>query len=75
MSERWLAAINDIKVLNSILDADPELAANMAEMGFVKRVPFQLNHNGATVALWDLTGAGRQEILDRYIRKAAPSVN
>lgn len=58
-------ALNDLDELNRHMDADPELAANMAEMGFIKRVPFQLDHNSATVSKWDWTEYGRREMMQR----------
>jgi len=75
MSERWLAAINDLDLLQTMLNADPALCANMAEMGFIRRVPFQSDHNEATVAKWMLTEQGRQEVLQRYIIRSKPVVN
>ena len=75
MSERWVDAIEDIDLLNSLLAADPALCANMAEMGFIKRVPFQLDHNGNLCSKWHITGAGRKEILQRYIIRSKPIVN
>jgi len=75
VSERWLAALNDIDLLNALLNADPDLTANMTEMGFIRRVPFQMDHNDATVAKWTLTEAGRNEVLQRYITRSKPVVN
>ena len=74
-ADRWLAAINNIDLLNAIVNADPDLRDNMKEMGFIRLVPFQNDHNGATVAKWTLTQAGRQEILQRYITRSNPVVN
>jgi len=75
MSERWLAALNDLDLLQNMLAADPELCNNMAEMGFIRRVPFQMDHNDQVVAKWMLTEAGRQEVLQRYITRSKPIVN
>jgi hypothetical protein len=74
-ADRWLAAINNIDLLNAILNADPDLCNNMAEMGFIARVPFQLDHNEATVAKWTLTEQGRHEVLQRYITRSNPIVH
>jgi hypothetical protein len=60
-----LDALDDLDELNRHMDADPGLAMNMAEMGFIKRVPFQLDHNQATVAKWAWTDYGRREMLQR----------
>lgn len=60
-----LDALNDLDELNRHLNADPGLAANMLEMGFVKRVPFQLDHNQATVSKYDWTDYGRREMMQR----------
>ena len=60
-----LSALSDLDELNRHMDADPALAANMAEMGFIKRVPFQLDHNGATVARWEFTEYGKREMMAR----------
>ena len=57
--------LSDLDELNRHLDADPALAANMAEMGFIKRVGFQRDHNGATVSKWDWTEYGKREMLER----------
>lgn len=75
MSERWLAALNDLDLLQSLLAADPDLTGNMIVMGFIRRVPHQIDHNGAVVAKWMLTEAGRNEVLQRYITRSKPSVN
>jgi hypothetical protein len=75
MSERWLAAINDLDLLQTLLAADPGLTDNMAEMGFIRRVPFQIDHNDQVVAKWMLTEQGRQEVLNRYIKRSKPIVN
>jgi len=75
VSERWLAALNDIDLLNALLNADPDLTANMTEMGFIRRVPFQMDHNDQVVAKWMLTEAGRNEVLERYITRSKPVVN
>lgn len=64
---RWLEAIDDQQLLNTLLEADPALCFNMAEMGFIIKLPFQLDHNGATVAAWVLTAQGRREIMERFI--------
>jgi hypothetical protein len=61
-------ALNDLDELNRLMDADPGLAANMAEMGFIKRLPFQLDHNEATVAKWGWTDYGRKEVVERLER-------
>lgn len=55
----------DLDELNTQMDADPDLAANMAEMGFIKRLPFQLDHNGATTSKWGWTDYGRREMMQR----------
>lgn len=60
--------LTDLDELNRMMDADPSLALNMAEMGFIKRVPFQLDHNQATVAKWDWTDYGRKEMMERLNR-------
>ena len=60
-----LDALSDLDELNRHLDADPALAANMAEMGFIKRVGFQRDHNNATVSKWDWTDYGKREMLER----------
>lgn len=60
-----LEALTDQEELNRMCDADPALAANMSEMGFIKRVPFQLNHNQHTVAQWAWTEYGRREMMQR----------
>lgn len=57
--------IESFEELNRQMEADPGLAANMAEMGFIKRVPFQQDHNGATVSKWDWTEYGRREMMVR----------
>lgn len=57
----------DAEELNREMDADPELAMNMAEMGFIKRVPFQIDHNGATVSKWAWTDYGQQEMRERLV--------
>ena len=67
MSERWVDAIDDLDLLQTLLAADPKLTLNMLEMGFIKSTPFQLDHNGETVSKWVLTKQGREEILGRYI--------
>jgi hypothetical protein len=59
------AALTDLDELNRHLDADPELARNMLHMGFVKRVPFQLDHNEATVSKYDWTDHGKRTMLER----------
>lgn len=58
-------SLSDLDELNRLMDADPALAANMAEMGFIARLPFQLDHNQATVAKWEWTAYGRREMLER----------
>jgi hypothetical protein len=75
MSDRWLDAIHDIDLLNTLLNSDPALALNMAEMGFIARVPFQLDHNQATVAKWVLTESGRTEVMTRYMTHAGGRLN
>ena len=60
-----LDGLSDAEELNRHLDADPALAQNMREMGFVMRLPFQLDHNGATVSKWAWTDYGRREMLQR----------
>ena len=60
-----LDALHDLNELNRHLDSDPGLAANMLEMGFVKKVPFQLDHNNATVSKYDWTDYGRREMMSR----------
>jgi hypothetical protein len=75
MSERWLDAIGDLDLLQSLLASDPALCDNMAEMGFIKRVPFQIDHNGNSTSKWSLTEAGRNEIMSRYITRSKPLVN
>lgn len=60
-----LDSLSDLDELNRHMDADPALAMNMAEMGFIKRVPFQQDHNGATISKWDWTDYGRKEMLER----------
>jgi len=72
MSERWLDAVNDLDLLNSLLAADPKLCLNMLEMGFIRNAPFQLDHNNQTVSKWVLTEAGRNEIMERYIIRSKP---
>lgn len=57
--------LSDIDELNRHLAADPGLAANMAEMGFIAKVPFQTDHNGAVVSKWDWTPYGRREMSER----------
>ena len=74
-ADRWLAAINNIDLLNAILNADPDLCQNMNEMGYLARTSFQLDHNGATVAKWTLTEQGRNEVLQRYIARSSPVVH
>jgi len=74
-ADRWLAAINNIDLLNAIVNADPDLRDNMKEMGFIRLVPFQMDHNDQVVAKWMLTEAGRQEVLQRYITRSNPVVN
>jgi hypothetical protein len=51
--------------LNTKLAADPDLAANMAEMGFIKRLPFQRDHNEQVTAAWAWTDYGRKEMMER----------
>jgi len=75
VSERWLAALNDLDLLQTLLASDPDLCNNMAEMGFIRRVPFQLDHNDQVTAKWMLTEQGRNEVLQRYITRSKPSVN
>ena len=75
MSERWVDAISDLELLQTLLRADPALKQNMAEMGFIKPVPYQLDHNNQTTVKWVLTQAGRNEIMDRYISRSRPIVN
>jgi len=75
MSERWVDAISDLDLLQTLLNADPALRLNMAEMGFVRPVPFQLDHNNQTTVKWVLTQAGRNEIMDRYISRSHPIAN
>ena len=75
MSERWLDAINDLDLLQALLNADPDLRDNMKEMGFIRLVPFQMDHNNQVVAKWMLTEAGRTEVMSRYIIRSKPSVN
>ena len=60
-----LDALHDLDELNRHLNADPGLAANMIEMGYVKKVPFQLDHNSATVSKYDWTDYGRREMMAR----------
>lgn len=55
----------DIDELNRHLAADPGLAANMAEMGFIKRVGFHKDHNEQTTAKWEWTEHGKTEMLER----------
>ena len=74
-ADRWLDAINNIDLLNAIVNADPDLRDNMKEMGFIRLVPFQMDHNNQVVAKWMLTEAGRQEVLQRYITRSNPVVN
>lgn len=74
-ADRWLDAINNIDLLNAIVNADPGLRDNMKEMGFIRLVPFQMDHNNQVVAKWMLTEAGRQEVLQRYITRSNPVVN
>lgn len=74
-ADRWLDAINNIDLLNAIINADPGLRDNMKEMGFIRLVPFQMDHNNQVVAKWMLTEAGRQEVLQRYITRSNPVVN
>lgn len=57
--------LDDLDELNRHMDADPALANNMREMGFIMKLPFQLDHNGATVARWAWTEHGRREMLSR----------
>lgn len=64
---RWLDALDDQELLNTLLNADPALRENMREMGFVKLVPFQLDHNGATEAQYVFTDYGRREVEQRYV--------
>jgi len=75
MSERWLEAMNDLELLNSLLAADPKLCLNMLEMGFIASVPFQLDHNNETTSKFVLTEAGRNEVLNRYITRSKPVAN
>jgi hypothetical protein len=75
VSDRWLDAINDLDLLQSLLNADPDLRDNMKEMGFIRLVPFQMDHNNQVVAKWMLTEQGRQEVLNRYIKRSKPIVN
>jgi len=75
VSDRWLDAINDLDLLQSLLNADPDLRDNMKEMGFIRLVPFQMDHNNQVVAKWMLTEQGRQEVLNRYIARSKPIVN
>ena len=60
-----LEALTDIDELNNLMNADPQLASNMAEMGFIRRSPFQLDHNNATVAKWIWTEYGKREMMQR----------
>ena len=75
MSERWLDAINDLDLLQTLLNADPELCANMQEMGFIRKVPFQMDHNDQVTSKWMLTEAGQREVMERYITRSKPIVN
>lgn len=75
MSERWLKALNDLDELQTLLNADPDLCENMREMGFIRKVPFQLDHNDAITSKWMLTEAGRNEVLERYITRSKPIVH
>lgn len=61
----WLDDLNDVDELNRHLAADPGLAENMAEMGFVKRVGFHADHNNNLTAKWEFTEYGRREMLAR----------
>jgi len=75
MSDRWLDAVNNIDLLNALLRADPDLCANMKEMGFIVLVPFQMDHNNQVTAKWVLTDSGRNEVMQRYIIRSKPVVN
>jgi len=75
VSERWVDAISDLDLLQSLLNADPGLKQNMAEMGFIKIVPYQLDHNSQPTIKWVLTEAGRNEIMNRYIARSRPLAN
>jgi len=60
-----LEALADVDELNRLLAADPDLAANMAEMGFIKRVGFHRDHNENLTAKWEFTAYGREEMTQR----------
>lgn len=70
----WLDALDDMEELNNLLNADPALTFNMLEMGFIKKLPFQLDHNGATVSKYDWTEYGLKEMAERLANGAAFAV-
>lgn len=71
----WLKALEDMEELNNLLNADPELKFNMEEMGFIKKLPFQLDHNGATVSKYDWTDYGLREMAERLGAGAAFAIS
>ena len=71
----WIKALDDMEELNNLLNADPGLRENMLEMGFIKKLPFQLDHNGATVSKFAWTDYGLREMAERLGAGAAFAVN
>lgn len=60
-----LADLQDPVELNRLLAADPDLRANMLEMGFIKPVPFMRDHNEQHELQYVMTDAGLKEMRER----------